>query len=96
MIKYIITWILIKLVPAPCPDPMVKYDEFGQVIHLKANACAVSHFQQISEKNSREFTNKDSACAFFDRALASQLDSLKFHSVVDTEIIRTPWKSHSY
>jgi hypothetical protein len=65
MYKYIITWIVVSIQSAPCPDAN-KRNEFG-VMGNSNMTCAVYHFQEVKEKNSKAFIHKDSCKVFLSR-----------------------------
>lgn len=82
MIKYIITWALIKWVSVPCPDAAFTVDEFGRTILLRPYMCAVSHSERQVERRAVVFYNRDSAMAFYGLAISEKIDSVKIDSAV--------------
>jgi hypothetical protein len=62
MYKYIITWIVVSIQSAPCPDAR-RVSEFG-TMNRSSMSCAVYHTQTVKENKSREFYSKDSANVF--------------------------------
>jgi hypothetical protein len=67
MIKYIVTWVLLKTIPTSCPDAN-KTDKFGRVSNTYGT-CAVFHAEIKGEKLRKEFYSKDSATAFYNELL---------------------------
>lgn len=66
MIKYIVTWVLLKSIPTACPDAN-KADKFGRV--QSYGTCAVYHAEIKKEKLKKEFYSKDSAYLFYNELL---------------------------
>lgn len=64
--KYIVFWIIINVVPMPCPDAN-KIDEFGRE-SSGFSTCAVYHFKIERKSKTKEFFSRDSAFAFYNRA----------------------------
>lgn len=64
--RYIVFWCLMNWIPEPCPLQN-QVDEFGREILY---GCLVmhGHFEQ-GETQSKVFTDRDSAFAFYKRAL---------------------------
>jgi len=73
MIKYIVTWVVLKMMPTVCPDAN-KQDEFGRVSN-SYTSCLVFHAEIKSDKPKKEFYSKDSATAFYNRLLIEAKNS---------------------
>lgn len=67
MIKYIVTWVLLKTIPTACPDAN-KTDKFGREVNSYVS-CAVFHAEIKKEKLKKEFYSKDSATAFYNELI---------------------------
>ena len=74
MIKYIVTWLLLKTIPIACPDSQIA-DKSGRV-QLSNVSCAVYHFRIEKEKLRKEFYSKDSATAFYNELLVESRKSI--------------------
>lgn len=61
---YVVSWCLLKTVPTSCPN--FKPDEFG---NYPKTSCLVYHTKTDTVCYTKSFTNKDSACSFYERAL---------------------------
>ena len=70
MIKWIVYWCIVNIVPTGCPGYDIREaDEFGR-IGSSMISCAVFHTKKELDCNHTEsFTNRDSAIAFYNRAL---------------------------
>ena len=68
MYKYIVTWVLIKLIPIPCPDFAVKTDDFGRTQSLYIS-CSAYHAIIDSANMSKQFTNRSEAVLFYKKAI---------------------------
>lgn len=88
MIKYIITWVLVKIIPTACPDAG-KADKFGRV-QSSYNTCAVFHAERKTEKQKRIFYNSDSAKAFYQELMEEgKKGSGMFSDGIDSVIFRS-------
>lgn len=65
--KYVVSWVVTKTVPAPCPD-FVPDPYTGE---LPAFHCAVYHTQNIVEVKSKTFETEEEAIAFANNAPSS-------------------------
>ena len=73
---YIVTWTI--LINVPCQQPEPTYDEFG-----RPNLMVTHSLQCVQEKQmKREFFNRDSAVAFFDRGNWAMPNQMKIDSVL--------------
>lgn len=73
MFKFIVTWMVVTIVPDSCPDAG-KVDQFGRVVN-RGYSCAVFHAKTVFNPQKKEFGNRDSAFAFYRDALKHQPDS---------------------
>lgn len=64
---YVVTWIIISISPTSCPDRPIK-NEFG-IYSGMVTGCAVLHIKTEQTPMRKEFTNRDSAFAFYERAI---------------------------
>lgn len=86
MIKYIVTWVLLKTVPTACPDAN-KADKFG-IASSHYVSCAVFHAEIKKERLKKEFTNKDSATAFYNELMIEAKKSSNiFSDGIDSVIL---------
>lgn len=70
--------------PTSCPDAN-KANEFG----VKANpymSCSVYHAKEVRDLQTKTFTNRDSAQAFYKRAKASESYAFNFNSQLVQEV----------
>ena len=90
MYKYIITWIVVSVQSAPCPNAN-RESEF-ETKNRSMISCAVYHTQTVKEKKSREFYSKDSANVFikninnykpsgFNFSMEDKIESIKSDSL---------------
>ncbi len=81
MIKYIVYWCLINVVQISCPNQQAK-DEFGGTSPWNMVTAMYCTDVYYDCENAKEFTNRDSAVAFYDRALESyNVDSVRIDSI---------------
>jgi len=90
MYKYIITWVVVSIQSAPCPDAL-RVSEFGTK-NRSMFSCAVYHTQTVKEHKERVFYSKDSAQVFtknikgykppsFNFSMEDQIGSIKLDSI---------------
>lgn len=90
MYKYIITWIVVSIQSAPCPDAN-KESEFGTK-NRSMISCAVYHTKTVKENKERVFYSKDSANIFmknirnykpsgFNFSMEDKIESIKLDSL---------------
>jgi hypothetical protein len=73
---YVVTWFIVNFVTTPCPSYTTK-DEFNRVtVHEGYGYCSK---KQYSELQIKEFTIKDSALAFYRRAVWHQVRTINLH-----------------
>ncbi len=69
MIKYIVFWCIVNIIPTGCPDAGVSVDEFDRIGNSMIS-CNVFHSKKVVECGyTKTFTDRDSAVAFYNRAL---------------------------
>ena len=73
MIKYIVYWILVTVVPTECPDSGP--DEFGRTSMI---SCAVFHTRLDSVQHAKSFDNRVEAVAFYNKALKASNPSIGY------------------
>jgi hypothetical protein len=64
MIKYIVTWIVISIQSAPCPD-INRNSDLG--LSSSMITCTALHMKTVKTNHEKAFTNKDSADVFVKR-----------------------------
>jgi len=90
MYKYIISWIVVSIQSAPCPDAN-RISEFGTQ-NRSMISCAVYHAQTVKEKKERVFYSKDSVNIFlkninnykpsgFNFSMEDKIESIKLDSL---------------
>lgn len=90
MYKYIITWIVVSIQSASCPDA-ISVSEFG-TMNRSNISCAVYHTQTVKENKERVFHSKDSANVFikninnykpsgFNFSMEDKIESIKLDSL---------------
>jgi len=90
MYKYIVTWIVVSIQSAPCPDAN-RVSEFGTQ-NRSMISCAVYHTQTFKEKKERVFYSKDSVNVFlknidnykptgFNFSMEDKIESIKLDSL---------------
>lgn len=66
MIKYIITWVVLSMEMASCPDSGPYYSDLG-IPNKSMISCAAMHWKTVKTENEKTFTDRDSAFIFIDR-----------------------------
>jgi hypothetical protein len=90
MCKYIITWIVVSIQSASCPN-VSKVSEFG-TINRSRMSCAVYHLETVKETKQKQFYSKDSASYFlkninqykpsgFNFSMEDKIEKIKIDSI---------------
>lgn len=66
MWKYIVTWVLVNVVPVDCPDAG-KTDDFGRKSNMNGS-CSVYHTKNVEENQKKEFFKRSDAFDFYYRS----------------------------
>lgn len=91
MYKYIITWIVVSIQSATCPDAN-RVSEFGTQ-NRSIISCAVYHTQTVKENKERVFYSKDSVNIFmknirnykpsgFNFSMEDKIEAIKLDSIL--------------
>jgi hypothetical protein len=91
MYKYLITWIVVSIQAASCPD-VIKESEFG-TLNRSPITCAVYHVKEVRENKCKEFQSRDSAMSFtkrlknykpegFSTSLEDKIENIKIDSLI--------------
>ena len=79
IIKYIITWGILQTTMIPCPQNKTP-DEFGRLPDPTTMTLALCTKTDTLTGYSKEFTDRDSALAFYKRALMEQVKYIYYGS----------------
>lgn len=83
--QFLVSYVIVTLVPRPCPYYRATSDKFG-ITTLSSTICTVMHYVKHEERITRNFNDeRDSAFAFYNDALhlmiGGRLDSVSIDSV---------------
>jgi len=79
MYKYIISWIIVSIVSAPCPDAN-KTNEFGVTLNSYMS-CLVYHTKTLQQPMQKQFDTKNQALQFKDNiTMYAKLQPINFLS----------------